>query len=128
MAGGRGAGPIQRTASSKGRSLSLTEDYRCREQSVTISSEPAGVGDTDELLTLNIGPHHPATRGMLRLLATLEGEAVRDVNPIIGYVHTGIENTGDHRPGHDPEAGRHRAAAARRRQPVGPATPSSMSR
>ncbi|MDP9384504.1 MAG: NADH-quinone oxidoreductase subunit D [Actinomycetota bacterium] len=45
----------------------------------------------EELLTLNMGPHHPATHGVLRLLTTLEGEVVRDVKPIIGYVHTGIE-------------------------------------
>ncbi|HTX31374.1 MAG TPA: NADH-quinone oxidoreductase subunit D [Solirubrobacteraceae bacterium] len=74
---------------------SLTEDYRKREQSVTISSEPAGVGETQELLTLNIGPHHPSTHGVLRLLATLEGEVVRDVKPIMGYVHTGIEKTAE---------------------------------
>ena len=49
----------------------------------------------DELLTLNIGPHHPATHGVLRLLATLEGEVVRDIKPIIGYVHTGIEKTAE---------------------------------
>src|SRR5213079_1992715 len=52
-----------------------------------------GEGETHELLTLNIGPHHPATHGVLRLLSTLEGEVVRDVVPIIGYVHTGIEKT-----------------------------------
>jgi len=44
-------------------------------------------------LTLNIGPHHPATHGVLRLIATLEGEVVRDIKPIVGYVHTGIEKT-----------------------------------
>jgi NADH-quinone oxidoreductase subunit D len=49
----------------------------------------------DELLTLNLGPHHPATHGVLRLLTTLEGEVVRDVKPIIGYVHTGIEKTAE---------------------------------
>jgi NADH-quinone oxidoreductase subunit D len=47
----------------------------------------------DELFTINIGPHHPATHGVLRLLTTLEGEIVRDVKPIIGYVHTGIEKS-----------------------------------
>ena len=47
----------------------------------------------DELFTLNIGPHHPATHGVLRLLTTLEGEVVRDIKPIIGYVHTGIEKS-----------------------------------
>ena len=74
---------------------SLTEDFRRREESITLSSEPAGEGETHELLTLNIGPHHPATHGVLRLLATLEGEIVRDVKPIVGYVHTGIEKTAE---------------------------------
>jgi NADH-quinone oxidoreductase subunit D len=54
-----------------------------------------GYGGRDELLTLNFGPHHPATHGVLRLLSTLEGEVVRDVVPIIGYVHTGIEKTAE---------------------------------
>jgi NADH-quinone oxidoreductase subunit D len=42
-----------------------------------------------------MGPHHPATHGVLRLLTTLEGEVVRDIKPIIGYVHTGIEKTAE---------------------------------
>ena len=46
-----------------------------------------------ELLTINLGPHHPATHGVLRLLCTLEGEVVREIHPIIGYVHTGIEKS-----------------------------------
>src|SRR2546423_15534841 len=50
-------------------------------------------GYSQELLTLNFGPHHPATHGVLRLLVTLEGERVRDLQPIIGYVHTGIDKT-----------------------------------
>jgi NADH-quinone oxidoreductase subunit D len=73
----------------------LTEDYRKREESITISSQSAGVDETHELLTLNIGPHHPATHGVLRLITTLEGEVVRDIKPIIGYVHTGIEKTAE---------------------------------
>jgi NADH-quinone oxidoreductase subunit D len=70
-----------------------SEEYRKREESITMSSEPVAEGPTHELLTLNIGPHHPATHGVLRLIATLEGEIVRDIKPIIGYVHTGIEKT-----------------------------------
>ena len=73
--------------------VSLTSDYRKREESITISSEPTG--EQHELMTLNIGPHHPATHGVLRLLCTLEGEVVRDIKPIIGYVHTGIEKTAE---------------------------------
>jgi len=75
--------------------LSFTTDHRKREESITLASEPAGEGETHELLTLNIGPHHPATHGVLRLLATLEGEVVRDIQPIVGYVDTGIEKTAE---------------------------------
>ena len=46
-----------------------------------------------ELFTINIGPHHPATHGVLRLLVELEGEYVHSVKPIIGYLHTGIEKS-----------------------------------
>jgi NADH-quinone oxidoreductase subunit D len=70
-------------------------EYRRREQSITISHEESVGDERHELLTLNIGPHHPATHGVLRLLATLEGEVIRDVVPIIGYVHTGIEKTAE---------------------------------
>jgi NADH-quinone oxidoreductase subunit D len=44
-----------------------------------------------ELFTVNMGPHHPATHGVLRLVVSLQGEVVRDLRPIVGYVHTGIE-------------------------------------
>ena len=71
--------------------------YRQREESATLSpldpEQAAAEGLSTELLTLNMGPHHPATHGVLRLLVTLEGEVVRDVKPIVGYLHTGIEKT-----------------------------------
>jgi len=50
-------------------------------------------GPEQELLTINMGPHHPATHGVLRLLVSLEGEIVRDLKPIVGYLHTGIEKS-----------------------------------
>jgi NADH-quinone oxidoreductase subunit D len=71
-------------------------DYRRQEESIDISARTQEVeGAEQELLTLNFGPHHPATHGVLRLLVTLEGEVVRDIKPIIGYVHTGIEKTAE---------------------------------
>jgi len=71
-------------------------EYRKREESVDLSALNQPVEGTEqELLTLNMGPHHPATHGVLRLLVTLEGEVVRDLKPIIGYVHTGIEKTAE---------------------------------
>jgi NADH-quinone oxidoreductase subunit D len=67
--------------------------YREMEDSVELSHVEHPLDQ--ELLTLNIGPHHPATHGVLRLLTTLEGEVVRDILPMIGYVHTGIEKTAE---------------------------------
>jgi len=46
-----------------------------------------------EILTVNMGPQHPSTHGVLRLLLTLDGETVRSASPTIGYLHTGIEKT-----------------------------------
>jgi NADH-quinone oxidoreductase subunit D len=85
----------------------LSVPYRERERSTSIErlGDPGSLDrpdeavygtqvDThDEMFTINIGPHHPATHGVLRLLCTLEGEYVRDMVPIIGYVHTGIEKS-----------------------------------
>jgi NADH-quinone oxidoreductase subunit D len=83
--------------------MSATEnlsEYRRREQSITLGAlgdvpPVSDEGHTQELLTLNFGPHHPATHGVLRLIVTLQGEVVRDIKPIIGYVHTGIEKTAE---------------------------------
>ena len=44
-----------------------------------------------ETLTLNMGPQHPATHGVLRLVLELEGEVIVGARPVIGYLHTGIE-------------------------------------
>jgi NADH-quinone oxidoreductase subunit D len=74
----------------------LTE-YRRQEESIDISarSQALETATESELLTINFGPHHPATHGVLRLLVTLEGEVVRDLKPIVGYLHTGIEKTAE---------------------------------
>jgi len=44
-----------------------------------------------ETMTINMGPQHPATHGVLRIELDLEGETIIDARPIIGYLHTGIE-------------------------------------
>ena len=45
----------------------------------------------DGQMFLNIGPHHPATHGVLRLVVKLSGEQVVDVDPVLGYLHRGVE-------------------------------------
>ncbi|XVQ86630.1 NADH-quinone oxidoreductase subunit D [Microbispora siamensis] len=45
----------------------------------------------DERLVINMGPQHPSTHGVLRLVLTLDGETVTEARTVIGYLHTGIE-------------------------------------
>ena len=46
-----------------------------------------------ETMTVNMGPQHPSTHGVLRLVLELDGETVVSVEPTVGYLHTGIEKT-----------------------------------
>ncbi|HEX8345958.1 MAG TPA: NADH-quinone oxidoreductase subunit D [Actinoplanes sp.] len=46
---------------------------------------------SNEKIVVNMGPQHPSTHGVLRLVLELEGETVTEVRPIVGYLHTGIE-------------------------------------
>src|SRR5439155_25059769 len=48
-----------------------------------------------ETMTVNMGPQHPSTHGVLRLVLELDGETVRSCAPTIGYLHTGIEKTAE---------------------------------
>jgi len=48
-----------------------------------------------ETMTVNMGPQHPSTHGVLRLVMELDGEVVQSVMPTIGYLHTGIEKTAE---------------------------------
>ena len=48
-----------------------------------------------ETMTVNMGPQHPSTHGVLRLVLELDGETVRSASPTIGYLHTGIEKTAE---------------------------------
>ena len=45
----------------------------------------------EDLITVNFGPNHPSTHGVLRLIVTLDGEVVVGLDADIGYVHTGFE-------------------------------------
>lgn len=54
---------------------------------------PAPQPVVDEPMVLNIGPHHPSTHGVLRVVVRLDGEIVVSATPDIGFLHTGIEKT-----------------------------------
>ncbi|HLT16617.1 MAG TPA: NADH-quinone oxidoreductase subunit D [Acidimicrobiales bacterium] len=49
----------------------------------------------DQTMIINMGPQHPSTHGVLRLMLELEGETVLRTKPVIGYLHTGMEKTGE---------------------------------
>ena len=53
------------------------------------------VTPVDETMIINMGPQHPSTHGVLRLMMELDGETVVRTKPIIGYLHTGMEWTGE---------------------------------
>ncbi|MGA0357148.1 MAG: NADH dehydrogenase (quinone) subunit D [Ilumatobacteraceae bacterium] len=64
-------------------------------------AEAASLGDLpddpedDQTMVINMGPQHPSTHGVLRLMLELQGETVLRCKPIIGYLHTGMEKTGE---------------------------------
>jgi len=64
-------------------------------------AEAAQLGDLpddpeeDQTMILNMGPAHPSTHGVLRLMLELQGEEVLRCKPVIGYLHTGMEKTGE---------------------------------
>jgi NADH-quinone oxidoreductase subunit D len=58
-----------------------------------ILDTPVAEGAHDQHMVLNMGPQHPATHGVLRLVLEVDGEIVVRLYPEIGYLHTGIEKT-----------------------------------
>lgn len=58
-------------------------------------SQPLVDGQRVDTMTINMGPQHPSTHGVLRLVLTIEGETVLKAIPDIGYLHTGIEKTAE---------------------------------
>ena len=58
-----------------------------------ILQAPPAEGAKDQHMVLNMGPQHPATHGVLRLVLEIDGEIIVRLYPEIGYLHTGIEKT-----------------------------------
>ena len=75
------------TAETEGRVYNVAgQDW---DEVVAAADEATEAGE--ERLVVNMGPQHPSTHGVLRLILTLEGETVVELRPVIGYLHTGIE-------------------------------------
>ena len=56
-----------------------------------LSEASVSVEIETEDMTLNIGPQHPSTHGVLRLVAKINGEKISSVEPVLGYMHRGYE-------------------------------------
>ena len=64
-------------------------------EAAEIGNDPS-TSEDDERVLLNMGPSHPSTHGVLRLMLELEGETVLRSKPVIGYLHTGMEKQAEH--------------------------------
>jgi NADH-quinone oxidoreductase subunit D len=86
----------------EGRELAETERVVAMVEAGTPQEAAARTHENEELaahmgpgsrapMIINLGPQHPSTHGVLRLVTEVDGEVVRDIHPVIGYLHTGIE-------------------------------------
>src|SRR5919197_4161936 len=57
----------------------------------TVLQVPQALRETGDILTVNFGPNHPSTHGVLRLVVDLDGERVVGLEAVVGYLHTGFE-------------------------------------
>ena len=60
-----------------------------------VDSGQIDIERSDETMIINMGPQHPSTHGVLRLMLELEGETVLRTKPVVGNLHTGMEKTGE---------------------------------
>ncbi|MDQ1396790.1 MAG: NADH-quinone oxidoreductase subunit [Acidimicrobiaceae bacterium] len=87
---------LQGRAATDRRQLALEEGVLRLPEGVAL--DPSDVDlevSEDETMIINMGPQHPSTHGVLRLMLELDGETVVRTKPVIGYLHTGMEKTGE---------------------------------
>ncbi|MBV6510327.1 MAG: NADH-quinone oxidoreductase subunit 4 [Acidimicrobiales bacterium] len=73
----------------------LTSGEAVLSLSETEAEAAEGFDEAGETMIMNMGPQHPSTHGVLRLVLELRGETVLRTKPVIGYLHTGMEKTGE---------------------------------
>jgi NADH-quinone oxidoreductase subunit D len=86
--------PVKQTAAvellrEEGAVLRMSEGVQLDPNDLSIES------GEDQTMIINMGPQHPSTHGVLRLMLELDGETVLRTKPVIGYLHTGMEKTGE---------------------------------
>ncbi len=68
---------------------------RMSEAEVAAMAQQVVEPSEDQTMIINMGPQHPSTHGVLRLMLELQGETVLRCKPVVGYLHTGMEKTGE---------------------------------
>src|SRR5215471_18765722 len=79
----------------KGSKPEYMQKQEIANQYVLEESQALDDGQHMDTMTINMGPQHPSTHGVLRLILTINGETVLKVVPDIGFLHTGIEKTAE---------------------------------
>jgi NADH-quinone oxidoreductase subunit D len=83
-------------AATEARELTLEQGGVLRlPEGVAVDAGDMNIEQADERMIINMGPQHPSTHGVLRIMLELEGETVVRSKPIIGYLHTGMEKTAE---------------------------------
>jgi NADH-quinone oxidoreductase subunit D len=86
---------LESTQGSMGMEALRNRDAVLRLSEAEGETAPEVVDPDDERMIINMGPQHPSTHGVLRLMLELQGETVLRSKPIIGYLHTGMEKTAE---------------------------------
>jgi len=72
------------------------QELRPTERELVVTGMPWPESERDgDTMIINMGPQHPSTHGVLRLMMELDGETVLRIKPIVGYLHTGMEKTAE---------------------------------
>jgi NADH-quinone oxidoreductase subunit D len=81
----------------RARFTAAAEHWMVRGGGLDIEVVPASANLRTEEMLLNIGPQHPSTHGVLRIVLELDGEVITRAEPVIGYMHRGAEKLAEHR-------------------------------
>ena len=64
-------------------------------EGIDVNPSDIDIEFADEKMIINMGPQHPSTHGVLRLMMELDGEVILRTKPVVGYLHTGMEKTAE---------------------------------
>ena len=94
--GGDAAQELHGRADTSASALAVEEGYLRLPEGAALDASDIDIEvSEDETMIINMGPQHPSTHGVLRVMMELQGETVLRSKPVIGYLHTGMEKTAE---------------------------------